>query len=100
MAEGTKDNIQEYKDEGINWRVRIRNKWFWLTAIPLVLLLVQQVLVIFGITFDFGEIESQLVALVETCFLLLGLMGVTVDLTTQGFGDSQQALTYIYPRKH
>lgn len=95
------DNLYEPKEEnGINWKVRVRNKWFWLTAIPLVLLLVQQVLAIFGVAFDFDGIMQQLLAIVETCFLLLGLMGVAVDMTTQGYGDSDQAMTYIYPRKH
>ena len=98
-AAWSEDNERE-KENGINWKVRIRNKWFWMTAIPLVLLLVQQVLAIFGVAFDFDGIMQQLLAIVETCFLLLGLMGVAVDMTTQGYGDSDQAMTYIYPRKN
>lgn len=98
-AAWSEDNQRE-KENGINWKVRIRNKWFWMTAIPLVLLLVQQVLAIFGVAFDFDGIMQQLLAIVETCFLLLGLMGVAVDMTTQGYGDSDHAMTYIYPRKN
>ena len=33
----------------INWRVRIKNKAFWLALIPAVLLLVQVVAAVFGI---------------------------------------------------
>lgn len=88
------------QENGINWKVRIRNKWFWVTIIPLAALLFQQVLAIFGIALDVDGVVAQLVAVVETCFLILGLMGVAVDMTTQGFGDSDQAMTYVYPRKH
>lgn len=95
----SEDNQRE-KENGINWKVRIRNKWFWVTAIPLVLLLVQQVLGVFGIQLDVSDITGQLLSITNTCFLLLGLVGVAVDMTTQGYGDSDQAMTYIYPRKN
>ena len=36
----------------INWRVRIKNKAFWLALIPAVLLLVQVVAAVFGYTLD------------------------------------------------
>ena len=50
----------------INWKVRIKNKWFWITLIPLVLLLVQQVCGIFGVTLDLSQLNEQLVAIVGT----------------------------------
>ena len=34
----------------INWRVRIKNKAFWVALIPAVLLLIQQVCGVFGVT--------------------------------------------------
>lgn len=82
---------------GINWRVRVRNYWFWITAIPLVILLFQQVAAIFGFEFDLSAIQMQLLAIVETVFLLLGLLGVTVDMTTKGVSDSDRAMTYFKP---
>ena len=38
----------------MNWKVRIKNKTFWLTVIPAVLLLIQVVAAVFGYTLDFG----------------------------------------------
>ena len=82
---------------GINWKVRIRNKWFWMTAIPLLLLLIQQVAAIFGFVLDFELLQSQLLAVVETLFLILGLLGVAVDMTTEGIQDSKRAMSYEEP---
>ena len=46
----------------MNWKVRLRNKWWWFTIIPAVLLLVQQVAAIFGVTLDMTELQPQLIA--------------------------------------
>lgn len=81
----------------INWQVRIKNKAFWLGLIPLLLLLIQQVAAIFGITLDFGILQEQLIAVIGTVFALLGVLGVVVDPTTEGIGDSERALTYDEP---
>ena len=83
---------------GINWKVRIRNKVFWITGIPLVLLLVQQVCAVFGVTLDFGVLKEQLVAIVGTVFAILALLGVAVDPTTEGVEDSDLAMTYEVPK--
>ena len=40
----------------INWIVRIKNKNFWLTIIPALLLLVQVVAALFGFTLDLGDL--------------------------------------------
>ena len=82
---------------GINWKVRIKNKAFWLGLVPLALLLIQQVAAIFGITLDFGVLQEQLVAVIGTVFALLGLLGVVIDPTTAGVGDSERALSYEKP---
>lgn len=83
----------------INWKVRIKNKLFWVTIIPLALLLAQQVCGIFGVTLDVSGIQEQLVAIVGTVFAILALLGVTVDMTTEGIGDSARALGYNEPHK-
>ena len=83
----------------INWKVRIRSKWFWVALIPAVLLLAQQVLAIFGIQLDFQDVQAQLLAVVETVFLILGILGVIVDPTTKGFSDSERAMTYETPHE-
>lgn len=82
----------------INWKVRIKNKAFWLAVIPAVLLLIQQVCTIFGFTLDLGELGNQLKDVVNTVFFILALLGIVTDPTTEGIGDSSQALTYNKPK--
>ena len=82
----------------INWKVRLKNKTFWLTAVPAVLLLASQVLKLFGVEWDYTGLAEQLTAIVDTIFAILALLGVVNDPTTQGVGDSQQALTYETPK--
>lgn len=82
----------------INWTVRIKNKNFWLAVIPAVLLLVQTVAAVFGYTLDFGDLGNRLVAVVNAVFGVLVILGVVVDPTTQGVGDSKQAMGYQRPK--
>ena len=37
----------------INWKVRIKNKYFWLSLITALLMLVQVILNLFNISYDF-----------------------------------------------
>ncbi len=83
----------------INWKVRVRNKAFWVALIPALLLLIQQVCGVFGVTLDFGELQAQLVAIVGTVFALLAILGIVADPTTKGMGDSEQALYYEKPKE-
>ena len=82
----------------INWLARLKNKNFWLSFIPAVLLLIQAVAAVFGFTLDFGPLGDQLLEIVNIVFVLLALLGIVTDPTTQGVGDSQQALTYTKPK--
>ena len=81
----------------INWKVRLRNKAFWLAFIPAALLLVQTVAALFGLVLNLGDIGDKLLAVVNAVFALLSILGVVVDPTTQGVGDSQRALGYVEP---
>ena len=83
----------------INWRVRIRNKNFWLALVPAVLLLVQVCAAPFGYAWDFGVLSAQLAAIVNALFALLAILGIVADPTTAGVGDSEQALTYEKPKE-
>lgn len=83
----------------INWKVRIKNKTFWLTIIPAVLLLAQVVVAVFGYTVDFGELGSKLIDVVNALFAVLVILGIVNDPTTAGVSDSKQALTYETPKK-
>lgn len=71
----------------INWRVRIKNRAFWLSLIPAVLLLLQQALRLCGVDFDPGQLEGQLTGLIGTVFSILALLGIVADPTTPGIRD-------------
>ena len=81
----------------INWKVRIKNKVFWMAIIPAVLLLAQTVLELFGVHFDFTDIQQKLLNIVEAVFVVLTILGIVTDMTTSGVGDSNRALTYQKP---
>lgn len=83
----------------INWTVRIKNKSFWLSLIPAVLLLVQVVAAVFGFTLDLGDIGNKLLDVVNALFAVLAILGIVADPTTAGVGDSQQALGYNKPKE-
>lgn len=82
----------------INWKVRIKNKTFWLTFIPAALLLAQVVAAVFGHTVDFGELGDKLIDVVNALFAVLMILGIVNDPTTAGMSDSEQALTYESPK--
>lgn len=82
----------------INWKVRIKNKNFWLAIIPAVLLLIQVVLAVFGIEVDFGALNGKLLAVVNAAFVVLSILGIVTDPTTEGIGDSTLAMTYEIPK--
>lgn len=81
----------------VNWIVRIRNKTFWLTVIPAIALVAQAVAALFGYTIDLTTIVGKLQAVVNAVFALLVILGIVVDPTTAGVGDSERALGYEEP---
>lgn len=83
----------------INWKVRIKNKSWWLAIIPAVLILIQVVAVPFGYRFEIGPLQEQLIAIVNALFVVLALLGIVTDPTTKGLGDSQRALGYDEPHE-
>ena len=83
----------------INWKVRLKNKTFWLALIPALLLLVQAVGAVFDLTLDLSEMGDKLLTVVNTLFAVLATLGVVTDPTTSGIGDSALALTYDEPKK-
>lgn len=83
----------------INWIVRIKNKNFWISLIPAVLLLVQVVAAVFGFTLELGELDDKLLAVVNALFAVLTILGIVTDPTTAGVGDSKLAMTYTKPKE-
>lgn len=72
----------------INFLARAKNKLFWMALIPALFLLVQMVAAIFGFNFDLSELQGRVVAAVDALFAVLVILGVVVDPTTEGLGDS------------
>ncbi len=83
----------------INWIVRFKNKAFWIALIPAILLLVQVVAAVFGFTLDLGDLGNKLLDVVNALFAVLTILGIVVDPTTAGTGDSEQAMTYTEPKR-
>ena len=83
----------------INWRVRLKNKAFWIGFIPALLLLVQVAAAVFGFTLNLDWLGERLLAVVNAAFALLAILGVVADPTTAGVSDSTQALTYNTPKE-
>ena len=83
----------------VNWIVRLKNKNFWIALIPAVIVLVQQVVKTFGIQINLGELGNNLLDIVNSVFIILAILGIVVDPTTDGIKDSVRALTYNKPKK-
>lgn len=83
----------------INWIVRFKNKAFWMALIPAVLVLAEVIASVFGITIDLGDLGNKLLEVVRAVFVLLSILGIVVDPTTDGISDSNQAMTYSEPKK-
>ena len=81
----------------INWKVRIRNKACWLAVIPAIALVAQAVAAVFGYIIDLTSIVGKLQAVVNAVFALLVILGIVVDPTTAGVGDSERAMGYEEP---
>ena len=82
----------------INWKVRFSNKWFWLTIVPAIFAFMAKVLELFGVHFECGTLEAQVCDIIESIFLILGILGVVNDPTTEGVKDSDLAMTYKEPK--
>lgn len=83
----------------INWIVRAKNPAFWLALVPAVLLLIQVCAAPFGYQWDFTVLNQQLVAIINAAFGVLSILGIVVDMTTNGFSDSARAMEYSEPKK-
>lgn len=83
----------------INWKVRIKNKNFWLAIIPGILLVIQAILAVFGVKVEFGDLGNKLLEVVNSVFAVLAILGIVTDPTTEGISDSSLAMTYEEPKR-
>ncbi len=79
----------------LNWKVRFQNKVWLGSFLSLVIGFVYSMLALFDV---FPEVTQSLVMqLMNQVLTFLGLIGVIVDPTTAGLGDSDRAMGYEKP---
>ena len=79
----------------LNWKVRFKNKVWLGSFLSLIVGFVYSMLALFDV---FPEITQSLVLqLMNQVLTFLGLIGVIVDPTTAGIGDSERAMGYAEP---
>lgn len=84
-----------------NLKVRMKNPWFWVGLLGVVLTAM-------GVSPEtltsWDVLWENLVAFALNPFAIgstaLAILGIFVDPTTAGIGDSAQALTYTSPKKN
>ena len=81
----------------INWRVRLQNKTFLTGLISLVVVFVYDLLQLLEIAPTVTQ--SAVMQVAEGVLMILGMVGVIADPTTNGLTDSKQAMTYTSPKK-
>lgn len=81
----------------INWKLRFQNKATLLALVGLVTTFIYQVLGLCGVVPAVGEtaIENVIALFVD----ILVAIGIVVDPTTSGVGDSTRALSYDKPNE-
>ena len=79
----------------LNWKVRFRNKTWLFMFLSLIIGFVFNMLRLFDV--DPVVTENQIVNILNQVLTFLGLVGVLVDPTTAGVGDSDRAMGYIEP---
>lgn len=83
----------------LNLTVRAKNPWFWVS-------LGGVILTAMGVSPEmltsWGAVMDALVNLITNPFMLgsviIAVMGVVIDPTTAGVGDSNNAMTYTKPK--
>ncbi len=79
----------------LNWKVRFKNKVWLGSFLSLIVGFVYSMLALFDV---FPQVTQNLVVqLLNQVLTFLGLIGVIVDPTTAGLGDSERAMGYAEP---
>lgn len=84
----------------VNWKVRIKNPWFWIGLLGVILTAMGVSPEMFT---SWDAVIQAVVRLVSNPFMLgsviVAVIGIFVDPTTNGVADSKRALTYKKPYK-
>ena len=79
----------------LNWKVRFKNKIWLGSFLSLIVSFVYSMLGLFDIFPDVTR--NNVIEILNQVLTFLGLIGVLVDPTTAGLGDSERALGYEEP---
>ena len=79
----------------INWKVRFRNPVWVTSLVALIISTTYQILAMFEIAPALTE--DAIMQIVSGVVQLLTLVGVMIDPTTKGVGDSDRAMEYEEP---
>lgn len=84
----------------MNIPVRMKNPWFWVGLIGTILTAMGVSPEMFT---NWGAVYEAIIGLLSNPFqigcVILAVLGVFVDPTTHGVGDSNRAMSYTYPVK-
>lgn len=80
----------------INWKVRMKQKTFWVAILSAILLFAQQISGAFD--YDITVYTEQITSIVNSVLGVLVLLGVVQDPTTKSISDSSHAQQYNEPR--
>ncbi|MBF2599420.1 phage holin [Listeria seeligeri] len=80
----------------INWMVRFKNPVWVIALLGGLFLIVQSVLYVFGIEWDYNDLMNRLITVITSFFALIGIIQ---DPTTANLKDSERARKYIEPGK-
>lgn len=78
----------------INWKVRIRSRQFWLGVVGALGAFALSVANALGVGGSASPLVEAIEGAASAALTVLALLGVVVDPTTEGMGDSEQVLQY------
>ena len=81
----------------INWKLRLQNKATLTALVMAMVALGYQVLGVCGVVPRVAQ--DQVTTIISMVINILCLLGIVVDPTTAGVGDSARAMSYDEPRK-
>ncbi len=76
----------------LNWNIRLKNKAFLMSFIALITSFIYEVLAMFDIIPCIKQ--SELTEVLSLILNILAMIGVVVDPTTKGLGDTEKDYTY------
>ncbi len=79
----------------INWKVRLRNKTWVASLLALVIAFVYNLMAMLDV--QLPVTEEWVTGIIGMVITLLTGLGVLIDPTTPGVGDSERAMSYTAP---